>query len=391
MNIIDTVGLCKIAGGTGNRIYYGERLPLEKENANVKKTSKGLIIGLIAAVVVVLVAVVLFVFKPWETNVATVGDYKVSKQEYLIFSKGNMSQFLSVNGITKTADQYEWNTTKVNDQTAKDQVKKSTLDTIQEIKIHIAKAKEAGITLDSNDIADIDKAFNDIITQSGSRQTAEQQVKAAYGVSLSEYKAIYKEIQLSQKYLTQERDKVKVSDDEVKKYYDDNKKEFDKVTATHILVSTLDSNQQPVSAGKKAEAEQKAKDLLARVQAGEDIKALAVEFSDDKPSVTDNKGEYTFGRGEMVTEFENWAFDDKRVAGESAIVETQFGYHVMQFQKRAETPLDDTLKATIKSTLINTKFNEEFTKKIDEWKKQAEFAIKEKSSITKIDKSLYGA
>ncbi len=362
---------------------------MENENANVKKTSKGLIIGLIAAAVIVLVAIVLFVFKPWETYVATVDGQKVSKQEYLVFSKGNMDQFFTANKIENTSpEQYKWST-KVNDQTAKDQVKKSTLDTIQEIKIQLIKAKEAGVTLSADDLKSIDQQIEQIITQYQSRQVAEQQVKAAYGVTLSEYKAVYKEIQLSQKYLSQERNKVTVSDDEIKKYYDDNKKDFDKVTVTHILISTVDSQSQPVSAGKKAEAKKKADDLLAKVRAGEDIQKLALENSDDKPGVTENKGEYTFGRGEMVPEFEEWAFKD-HVAGDSDIVESQFGYHVMQFHKRTETPLDDTIKSSLKNTLIYTKFSEDFTKKMEGWKKEAQYAIKEKSSITKVDKSLYG-
>jgi foldase protein PrsA len=91
----------------------------------------------------------------------------------------------------------------------------------------------------------------------------------------------------------------------------------------------------------------------------------------------------------MVTEFEEWAFKD-HVTGDADIVETQFGYHVIKFEKREVTKYDD-VKESIKSTLVYSKFGEDFTKKMDEWKKDPKFAIvKNESVLTKIDKILYG-
>jgi len=363
---------------------------LENENAIVKKKSKGLLIGIIAAAVVIIAAAaVLFILKPWSVDVATVDNLKVTKYEYAFFTKFGMNQFISTNNLTNTTtpDTYKWDTKK-GTETAKDAVKKSTLEQIQEFKIQLIKAKEAGYKLDSKDLENIDAAINEQITNYGSRNAAEAGVKNDYGVTLSELKDIYKNLTLAQKYRDSITSKVVVSDDDVKKYYDDNKANFDKVTVTHILISTLDSSTQaPVSAGKKAEAKKRAEELLAKVRAGEDITALAEKNSED-PGVTQNKGEYTFGRGEMVPSFEEWAFKDHK-AGDSDIVESDYGYHVMQFHKRASTPFDD-LKENIKSSLLAQKQSEEFTKKIDELKKDNKYAIKTKDdAIAKVDKTLY--
>lgn len=368
---------------------------MENENANVKKTSKGLIAGLVAAAIIVIAAVILFVLQPWVAgSVATVDNQKISKQEYMFYTKFNMTQFLSsITNNTKTPADYDWKT-KVGTETAKDQVKKTTLENIQELKIRIIKAKEAGMKLEKTDLDSVDKVINDQITQYGSRNAAETAIKSAYGVTLSELKEIYKNLTLGQKYQTQENSKITVSDDEVKKYYDDNKKEFDKVTVTHILIKTVDDNGVAVSAGKKAEAKKKAEELLAKVKAGEDIKALAEKYSEDKPAVTTKdspgyQGEYTFGKGEMVPQFEDWAFGDRK-AGDADIVETSYGYHVMQFHKRAETPYDD-IKTGLKSSLLSKKQGEEFTKKMDAWKKETKYQVKQNESvIAKIDKTLYG-
>lgn len=360
---------------------------MENENVKVKKTSKGLIIGIAIAAVIIIVGVVLFVLKPWATEyVATVDNLKITKQEYMVFTKFNMNQYLSDNQITTEADKYDWNTKK-NGETAMDLVKKSTLDNLQEIKIQLIKAKEAGIELTSDDLTAIDKVINDRITQDGSKEATETSIKESYGVTLAEYKEVYKDLYLVDKYNSAERSKINVSDDEVKKYYDDHKKDFDKVTVTHILISTVDANKAPVSAGKKAEAKKKADELLAKVKAGEDIKALAEKNSED-PGVKENKGEYTFAKGQMVDAFEKWAFDS-RVKGDADVVESEFGYHVMQFQNRVETPFDE-IKESLKTPMIASKYNEVATKNMTAWKKEARFSIKENESyLEKISKEIF--
>lgn len=369
-------------------IYNGERLPLENEKAKVKK-SKNLIIGIIAAVAIIAIGIVAWVlYSSSMSYVAKVDNLKITKQEYLVFSKFNMSQFLTSINSTDV-DKYDWKT-KINGNTdtAKDQVKKSTLDNTQEIKIQLVKAKEAGITLDAADLKKIDEVITQRITESGSKAAAEKSIMDAYGVSLSDYKEVYKDLVITQKYISAERAKVKVSDDEIKKEYNDNKADYDKVTVTHILISTVDANGAPVSAGKKAEAKKKADDILVKVKAGEDVKALAEKYSED-PGVKDNKGEYTFGKGQMVPEFEEWAFKS-HTAGDADIVETSYGYHVIKFQKREETPFD-TVKDGIKNALIGSKFNDEFPKRMDAWKKEPQFEIKKNErAIAKIDKSIYG-
>ena len=363
---------------------------MENANEKIKKTPIGLIIGIVAAVVVIAIGVVLFVLKPWSGDyVAKVGDLKITKAEYMVFSKFNKDDFLTNNQITTTADKYKWNTTKVDGEIAKEKVKKNTLESIQEIKIQMIKAKEAGIKLTDDELKKIDETMN----SQGSVQDTEKAIKDTYGVSLAEYKEVYKDFALAQKYYTeqQKNSKLKATDDEIKKYYDDNKKDYDKVTVTHVLFKTIDSNNAPVSEGKKSEAKKKAEDILKQVQAGADIKALAAKYSEDKDQngKVNNNGEYTFSKGEMVSQFEEWAFANHK-SGDVGIVETNYGYHVIQFQKRVETPFAD-VKDKIKSTLDSKKFIDDFNKKLDGWKKEKQFEIvKNESVMNKVDTTIYG-
>jgi foldase protein PrsA len=363
---------------------------LENENNIKKKTPIGLIIGIVAAVVIIAVGGVVFALKPWAGDyVAKVGDLTISKQEYMVFSKFNKDDFLKNNQITETADKYKWTTTKVDGEIAEEKVRKNTLESIQEIKIQIIKAKEAGIKLTDEELKQIDDTMN----KQGDIKQTEKAIKETYGITLAEYKEVYKDFALAQKFYTeqQKNSKLKATDDEIKKYYDDNKKSYDKVTVTHVLFKTIDSNNAPVSEGKKSEAKTKAEDILKQVKAGANIKDLAEKYSEDKDQSgkVNNKGEYTFSKGEMVPQFEDWAFADHK-SGDAGIVETSYGYHVMQFQKRVETPFAD-VKEKIRSSLDSKAFIDDFNKKLESWKKDKKFEIvKNESVMKKVDSQIYG-
>lgn len=125
--------------------------------------------------------------------------------------------------------------------------------------------------------------------------------------------------------------KYEVKDAEVKKFYTDNPDRFEKpesVRAAHILVGTTEPDGSPMSAAKQKEQLALAEKLKKRADGGEDFAKLAREFSDD-PGSKNKGGEYTFGRGEMVAEFEAVAFSQK-TNQISDVVTTKFGYHIIK-------------------------------------------------------------
>ncbi len=130
--------------------------------------------------------------------------------------------------------------------------------------------------------------------------------------------------------------KVSLSDEDVKKYYDEHPARFEQpeqVRASHILIGTRDPGTNAELTEEQKKAKRKlADDLLKRARAGEDFAKLAKEFSDD-PGSKDNGGEYTFPKGQMVPEFEAAAFSlgTNQI---SDVIATQFGYHIIKLSEK---------------------------------------------------------
>ncbi len=366
----------------------------EKETVKTKgkKKSKGLIIGVSAALVIIAAAVVLFIFRPWSAGyVATVDKQKITEQEYKVISKVNMQQFIASAGVdaNTTIDSYDWNQQK-NGEAIKEQIQKDTLDQLQENKIMLIKAEEAGIKLSKEDLANIDST---ITQQYGSEEAAKTSIESNYGVTLEEFKEFYKGLVLQQNYFSSEQanSKLAVTDEEVNKYYNDNKDIFEQATISHIVLSTLDSNGAPVSEGKKSELKKQADNIVTQIKAGKDMKTLAAE---NKSTTTAENVEMTFLNGELSTQYavlaelEKWTFSND--VGTIGIVEASYGYDIVRIEKRGIKDFKE-VQEQIKSNLKYTKFSEDFNKKLEGWKKDKQFEIvKNDNVLNKLNLELYG-
>jgi parvulin-like peptidyl-prolyl isomerase len=169
--------------------------------------------------------------------------------------------------------------------------------------------------------------------------------------------------------------KINVTDEEVKKYYDDNPARFEKpemVRASHILLTTKDATTgAELSEEKKAAKRKQMEELLKRARAGEDFGKLAQEFSED-PGSKDKGGEYKFPRGQMVPEFESAAFS-LQTNQVSEIVTTTFGYHIIKLSEKIPAEKVELAKAAtdIKEGLMQQALQKEFPDYIEKLKKQA--------------------
>ncbi len=93
--------------------------------------------------------------------------------------------------------------------------------------------------------------------------------------------------------------------------------------ASHILFRASADDE-----AAKAEAEQRAKDVLKELKAGADFADMARQHSDD-PSASSGGDLGWFSKGQMVPPFEEAVFGKNRTGLVDKIVETDFGYHII--------------------------------------------------------------
>jgi peptidyl-prolyl cis-trans isomerase C len=149
---------------------------------------------------------------------------------------------------------------------------------------------------------------------------------------------------------------TKISDAEVKNFYDENLTKLfstpETVQASHILVGIDEKATGEELKKSKDKAKEKAEALLKKIKAGEDFAALAK--SDSSCPSKDQGGDLgSFGRGQMVEPFEKAAFALK-VGEVSGIVETQFGYHIIKLtgKQAASTESLEGVKGQISTHLL---------------------------------------
>jgi parvulin-like peptidyl-prolyl isomerase len=122
----------------------------------------------------------------------------------------------------------------------------------------------------------------------------------------------------------------------LRKFYEEHKNEWEQSQARHILVRFKGSGA-PLRPGQKElsdeEALAKAQELRKRVVAGEDFAAIAKAESDDTGSGANGGSLGTFKRGAMVPAFDQAAFT-LPIGQVSEPIKTQFGYHIIQVEKR---------------------------------------------------------
>jgi parvulin-like peptidyl-prolyl isomerase len=151
---------------------------------------------------------------------------------------------------------------------------------------------------------------------------------------------------------------VKVSDADVKAYYDSHKSQYGQPESRdvrHILVNS-----------KKL-----ADTIYGQLKSGGNFASLAKKYSKDPGSAAQG-GKLTISRGQTVAPFDAKAFSLK--TGElSPPVKTQYGWHIIQamsaVRKAKQTPFEK-VKESIRQQQLQTKKNDAMSKWVDQTKKE---------------------
>lgn len=161
---------------------------------------------------------------------------------------------------------------------------------------------------------------------------------------------------------------VTVTDEEIKTYYDSNQNLYtespNKVKPAHILVKT----------------EEEAKDIIARLDKGEDFAKLAAEKGTD---ATKDKGgdlgwiEYTSNQYDKT--FLMSAISLKKDEYTKTPVSTKFGFHVIKCLDKEEYPVRplEEVKEDVKDVLLEQNKYNKWVETVTAWQKDANIKLYE--------------
>lgn len=178
--------------------------------------------------------------------------------------------------------------------------------------------------------------------------------------------------------------RIKITEEEIKEYYEKNKKRLaqdEQVRASHILFRV----KKDATDAERKEVKSKARKVAALARKkNADFAALAKEHSEG-PTKKDGGDLGWFTRKTMLKEFSNAAFGLK-VGQVSPPVYTHHGYHIIKtFEKKeARVPTYDEVKKKIEETIRGKRAKTELRVLLTELKKKADVKI-DQSKIVKND------
>ncbi|MBS4188768.1 peptidylprolyl isomerase [Bacillus sp. FJAT-49705] len=177
-----------------------------------------------------------------------------------------------------------------------------------------------------------------------------------YGYTEEEFKEVMRTGLMQEKAAIKD---IKVTDKEVKEYYDNYKPQ---IKARHILV----------------EDEKTANEVKKKLDEGAKFEDLAKEYSKDPGSATNGGDLGWFGPGKMVPEFEKaaYALDVNEI---SAPVKSEHGYHIIQVTEKKEKKSFEDMKKQMEYEVKVSKLDpEKIQKAMERELKDANVKINDK-------------
>ena len=413
-----------------------KKKPISPETG--KRIGKAIGIIVIVAIVVAIAAFVVNYTGLIEKNTTAVmvGEEKISQAEYgYYYNQGyNMAQQYASYGYdigfdTSTMpDQQEYSGVFGEIEDFPEDQTPTWLDffgfyaqnSLKQIKSAVADAEKQGITLDENDLADVQSSIDSMkssASSSGYSLNAYLRASSGKGVNEALYRKILEEQTLYQKVSDAKTEELKaaVTDAEVETEYANNLESYAVVSyrsyqvmaeevevpaevtedaeaaeTTEEAEPTLEVTEETMADAKKtadkiAAAKSEDEYLAAVAEAAGDKKYL----SDDTLTLTEDASSETISNNTSDTELSSWLFGDEAVTGATKVIENaDTGYTVYYVTDAAHKPAD-SMTYSVRHILVKFPEDEDTADETEETAEKAEETAEEDVSVPALDTKGY--
>ncbi len=282
-----------------------------------------------------------------KSSIAVVGDHEIARADYDALWEQTKASYKAQDRELPKTGTAEWTTLKAN--IVQFLVQRAQFE---------QKAEELGIEVTDKQI---DQRLEEIKKQyfEGSDEKLQEQLEKQ-NITMEGVRRDIRAQIIQEELHKKVTGDVKVTDKEVRAYYDENQEQYgtpESRDVRHILVDAKD----------KKLADQ----LLADLKNGANFAALAKKHSKDPGSAAQG-GKLTISKGQTVPEFEKLSFSLKKdeLGGP---VKTTYGWHIIQalsdVKKAKVTPFEE-VKEQIEQQLLETKKSEKMAKWVEDLKKE---------------------
>ncbi|WP_367915194.1 peptidylprolyl isomerase [Leadbetterella sp. DM7] len=196
-------------------------------------------------------------------------------------------------------------------------------------KLLVAKAEIDSVIVENDQIKEqLDARMNQMVTLYGNEKNIVDQFGKSIETLKNEFRTELKEQMTAEKMKQTIFEKVKVTPQEVKKFFESIPKDSLPTVGTRVQLSQI-VRLAPVTPELRHDLVTKLQGIKQRIQNGEDFAAMAKEYSEDQGSAANGGDLGWTKRGSMVPEFEAAAMNQD-TGKLSDIVESEYGFHLIQ-------------------------------------------------------------
>lgn len=223
------------------------------------------------------------------------------------------------------------------------------LTQVQDMHILEAMAIKEGMTLTDDNKTSIASYFTSL--ESNAQMTGmevDPYLMSLYGTATTKtaLEPILSRYFLASQYMEKVQASFTLTDEELQAFYTENAAAYTDANlpvVRHILFMAMKGIEGSTDATEEemTKAKANADAALAKINTYEDM--IAVGDAALLDGTASEATEYTVQKDQMVAAFDSWCFDAARQVGDKAVVQTEYGYHVMYFVGSKKDWYDDAV------------------------------------------------